>query len=773
MATTIADLVARLRLDNSDLNRNAQSAERTLINLKKTAVAALAGWVSVRGAKAFWDTLIDSVEEYKMSVIQTAAFTTGMMRRQAGISIADQYKEAKEYSEELVYQLELLDAKTILTGNDLKLMNRELLKQGVLLDTNNQKQLEGFTTIANAVAAISAGAPNKQIQLMQETRALLQGQVRMNDQLAMMLDAQTGDLAEQVKLHKQQGDLVEWLGSQLAGFNEATKDIEFTWEAIGTTMQTVARQIIRGGLTEAYQDILGILNDIMIWAREHKDQISSGLAGAWQIVKTQILAIKGLYEDLISRLKIQDEHVKKFLDGWKFLLTFAIPVGIKTIGASFKLLTSYYDATIDHFVLKFAAYVDASKKYFINQWNEVFGMIKSIKFPSLKEFFTDDPKFYNPFENFKKPDLSKTIQDFYSLDKAKFQPDYTLDDYLNEINAKLKEAKKNYEQFGQITTQKKTGAKMPDIASVTTEEDRKDLRKSLLNVAKQKEAYASLIGDIKGMYAAKGEVLKQQLANELADTKKTEEEKYWIIKRYNEEIARIRDFESQSWKSGFKVGVREYTNSIADNVKNVSDAVSGAFKGMEDALVSMVRNGKLEFKDLADSIIADLARIVVRSQITGPLASYLGSMFSGASGAGSYGTAVDFGAYGNAAVAHSGWNVGSGGVRRSVNMGLFSNAPRLHDGLMADEYPAILQRGEEVVSKADVKSRGSSQGVVINIHESPGTKATAEQRSDGSIDIIIEQLESRLAAGINRGNSPLSRSIESQYGVNRAFGARR
>jgi hypothetical protein len=42
-------------------------------------------------------------------------------------------------------------------------------------------------------------------------------------------------------------------------------------------------------------------------------------------------------------------------------------------------------------------------------------------------------------------------------------------------------------------------------------------------------------------------------------------------------------------------------------------------------------------------------------------------------------------------------------VTRQVPAALFVNAPRLHQGLRADEFPAILQRGERVTSKADVQ----------------------------------------------------------------------
>lgn len=65
---------------------------------------------------------------------------------------------------------------------------------------------------------------------------------------------------------------------------------------------------------------------------------------------------------------------------------------------------------------------------------------------------------------------------------------------------------------------------------------------------------------------------------------------------------------------------------------------SDAFKGMEDALVTFVRTGKLDFKTLADSIISDLIRIQIQNNIMKPLAQATSGMsFSGMfSSAGSF-----------------------------------------------------------------------------------------------------------------------------------------
>ena len=84
---------------------------------------------------------------------------------------------------------------------------------------------------------------------------------------------------------------------------------------------------------------------------------------------------------------------------------------------------------------------------------------------------------------------------------------------------------------------------------------------------------------------------------------------------------------------------------------------------------------------------------------------------------------------GTVAVQHSGGMAGQGGSRRvsGLTMAMFAGAPRFHSGglpgLRADEVPAILQKGEEVLSRTDERNvlngggrTGSGGGTrVINV----------------------------------------------------------
>jgi phage-related minor tail protein len=55
---------------------------------------------------------------------------------------------------------------------------------------------------------------------------------------------------------------------------------------------------------------------------------------------------------------------------------------------------------------------------------------------------------------------------------------------------------------------------------------------------------------------------------------------------------------------------------------------------MEDAFVKFAQTGKLSFKDLANSIIADLVRIAVRRAIVAAVGGPLGMLFGGGRSAG-------------------------------------------------------------------------------------------------------------------------------------------
>lgn len=97
--------------------------------------------------------------------------------------------------------------------------------------------------------------------------------------------------------------------------------------------------------------------------------------------------------------------------------------------------------------------------------------------------------------------------------------------------------------------------------------------------------------------------------------------------RYYEQL----DEKQGSWLVGVQEAFATLRDQSRDAASLAADAVTNAFQAMEDALVQFAQTGKLDFKSLANSIIADLIRIQLRAAISGSggLLSLLGDAIGG------------------------------------------------------------------------------------------------------------------------------------------------
>jgi len=123
---------------------------------------------------------------------------------------------------------------------------------------------------------------------------------------------------------------------------------------------------------------------------------------------------------------------------------------------------------------------------------------------------------------------------------------------------------------------------------------------------------------------------------------------------------------------------------------------------------------------------------------------------------------------------HQGGTVGSGGRLRHLSLMdqiAFMSAPRLHAGtLRPDERYAILQTGEHVLSRDDVQNArrngqsgsGGKPVVNVNVINNAGVDVETQQRPDGSIDVVIEALESRMGQRAQRGKGALYKGVVSR-----------
>jgi lambda family phage tail tape measure protein len=199
---------------------------------------------------------------------------------------------------------------------------------------------------------------------------------------------------------------------------------------------------------------------------------------------------------------------------------------------------------------------------------------------------------------------------------------------------------------------------------------------------------------------------------------------------------------SQAWTDGAARFLQDYVAESQDASAATERALAGAFSGAEDALVGFATKGKLEFRSLADSIVADISRMAVRQAITAPIAGLLQGAFAG----GEFGLFHEGGVFGTAPSA-----------TRSADPAIFDQAPRYHSGgiagsgLLADEVPIIARRGELVVPPERIVRQSQAAGdqrpitVMINVTATDSNSFRASQAQ-----IAAEAARAIERAGRNR-----------------------
>jgi hypothetical protein len=146
--------------------------------------------------------------------------------------------------------------------------------------------------------------------------------------------------------------------------------------------------------------------------------------------------------------------------------------------------------------------------------------------------------------------------------------------------------------------------------------------------------------------------------------------------RINPELARLK----QGIENVFAQSAGTFIDSLA---KATGDLLAGV-TSLEEAWEAA---GQAALQFFAD-VLKGIAQVIIQEQVLIAVRAISKALSAG--------------------VAHSGGTVGAlGGRKRDVSPAWFAAAPRLHDGtlgLKRDEYAAILQRGEEVLSRDDPRN---------------------------------------------------------------------
>lgn len=346
---------------------------------------------------------------------------------------------------------------------------------------------------------------------------------------------------------------------------------------------------------------------------------------------------------------------------------------------------------------------------------------------------------------------------------------------------------------------------------VISEEDVKKAVESVVNWLKQKRAELVAISNID--FLQKMRKMREDIEDELNPDKRqvadnrAQREIDRINREYDarveaangasEEIEQIEEDRAKTLevlerkrrmdtRTSFQIMMDDWANTTKAMASNWENWANGAV----DVMVEFVKTGKLEFSDLVDSILTDILRMQMKAAAANiyksifggaggssdggyeMLPSYVPSDGSGESGGGIWDSIKSFFSFANGGVMTP---YGAVELRKYASGGI-ANKPQLAlygEGSMNEAF-VPLPDGRTI----PVTMNGGGQGasVTVNvINNASGTQAREErsQNADGStrIDVIIDQVEGKIAQNVAKGRGKLAGTMEKTYGLNRAAGA--
>lgn len=180
-------------------------------------------------------------------------------------------------------------------------------------------------------------------------------------------------------------------------------------------------------------------------------------------------------------------------------------------------------------------------------------------------------------------------------------------------------------------------------------------------------------------------------------------------------------------------------NAELDRAREIMQGWQGVFESAMNRFADLLAQGKLDWTSWADAAraaLADIQKELLKLAVINPLKNMLfGTNAATLGDAGGL-----FGGLLGAFRLHEGGIVGLAGAPSLAPVAAFARAPRFHDGafLRPDEVPAILQRGERVLSRAEARryERGGAAAPVVNVTiQTPNPVAFQASRTQIAADL--------------------------------------
>lgn len=225
-----------------------------------------------------------------------------------------------------------------------------------------------------------------------------------------------------------------------------------------------------------------------------------------------------------------------------------------------------------------------------------------------------------------------------------------------------------------------------------------------------------------------------------------------------------------TWVGGVQAALDDYLETAGDIFGRTQEVVANAFRGMEDALVQFVTTGKLSFSGLIDSILQDLARLMIQRAIIAPIADTLSGFLPSFGMSGGGGDTTLGGYTGGDMLGNAKGNVfETPSLHRYVNQ--VHDTPKFFQfargGVFAEAGPeAIMPLARDSSGRLGVQASGARGGVSVEVHNYSGAQAETRESTDSRGNRRIEVIVGEMIAGeMTRPGSAVNYATRSTFGL--------
>ncbi len=306
----VRELRAELALSSKSMAAPVQSAAMAMGDMAgmlgqlQTIVGGLSlGYVFREAARAAREA-IQVVDNYKLAIIGVASTLTDMNKGTAA-ELRNIYQQNARYAQETYDRVELAAGKFFASSQEMVSAWQILTNKGITLTSD--QDINNLGVIVDKIKLMTQGQSSS-LQIAQELRAVLSGQARATDQIAMLLRDRLGPEWEaQLNAALEQGRALEFVASQFGGLAAASEDVQNTVTAQMEQQHTLVTQIVRAGFKEMYEDVLGVLKNINDQLVRHKVLLSGAIAATydWGSETVQVISALGPLLNTVRLLRGQ------------------------------------------------------------------------------------------------------------------------------------------------------------------------------------------------------------------------------------------------------------------------------------------------------------------------------------------------------------------------------------------------------------------------------------------------------------------------------------